>query len=99
MFVVLLKLCGDRSRAKALMAGHNEWIRRGLDEGLLLLVGSLAEGSGGAILVDQCERTELEATLRRDPLIAAAAVSVEVIELTPTESDPRLRFLLDNEAT
>ncbi len=32
------------------MDGHNEWIKRGFDEGVFLMVGSLQPNLGGAIV-------------------------------------------------
>jgi hypothetical protein len=47
MFIVLLKFSGDRSRAAPLMEGHKAWIKRGFDDGVFLLVGSLQPNQGG----------------------------------------------------
>ena len=41
MFIALLKFSGNKSRAGQFMEGHKEWIQRGLDDGVFLLVGSL----------------------------------------------------------
>ena len=45
MFIVLLRFSGDGTKASPLVPAHNEWIRRGFDEGVFLLVGSLQPGS------------------------------------------------------
>ena len=41
MFVVLLKFSANKGQAGQFMEGHKEWIRRGFDEGVFLLVGNL----------------------------------------------------------
>jgi hypothetical protein len=41
MFIVLLRLSANKAQAGQFMDGHNEWIRRGFEQGVFLLVGSL----------------------------------------------------------
>ena len=41
MFVLLLKFSENKDRAAAFMQGHKDWIKRGFDEGVFLLAGSL----------------------------------------------------------
>lgn len=41
MFIVLLKFSDNKSQASAFMEGHDQWVRRGFEEGVFLLVGSL----------------------------------------------------------
>ena len=94
MFVVLLKFTGDRTRAAALMDGHKAWIRRGLDEGVFLLVGSLLPNLGGAILAHGLSRAELERRIGDDPFVAEQLVTAETIEIAPAQADDRLKFLL-----
>ena len=48
MFIVLLKFSGDKGRAAQFTAGHKEWIKRGFDDGVFLLTGTLQPGLGGA---------------------------------------------------
>jgi uncharacterized protein YciI len=76
------------------MAGHNEWIKRGLADGVFLLVGSLQPGLGGAIVAHQTTREELEVRFQSDPFVAHDVVTVELFEVSPAKSDPRLAFLV-----
>jgi uncharacterized protein YciI len=76
------------------MAAHNEWITRGLDEGVFLLVGSLQPRAGGIILANNTTRPELEARVSRDPFVAHDVVSAELLEVSCSKADPRLGFLL-----
>ena len=94
MFIALLKLSTNKHQAADLMAGHNEWIQRGLADGVFLLVGSLQPGLGGAIVAHHTTREELEMRLRADPFVAHAVVTVELFEVSPAKSDPRLAFLV-----
>lgn len=94
MFVVQLKFSANKSQAAQWMDGHKAWIKRGFDEGVLLLVGSLQPNVGGGILAHQLTRDELQARLNDDPFVAHDVVSVEIIEITPAQADDRLKFLL-----
>lgn len=94
MFIVLLRFTGDRARAAALMDGHKAWIRRGLDDGVFLLVGSLQPKLGGAILAHGVARADLERRIDDDPFVAEKLVSPEILEIAPAQADERLKFLL-----
>ncbi|WP_035841625.1 YciI family protein [Kitasatospora azatica] len=94
MFVVLLRFSDNRSAAGQHMAGHQEWIQRGLDDGVFLLVGSIQPGLGGAVLAHSTSREELESRVNADPFVAENVVKAEIIEIAPGMADDRLKFLL-----
>jgi uncharacterized protein YciI len=94
MFVIFLRFTGDRSQAGRLAEGHNAWIRRGFDDGVFLVVGSLPLNAGGGIMAHNTSRVALEDRLAADPLVAERVVSAEIIEITPARADERLKFLL-----
>ena len=94
MFVVLLRFSNARSRARELMAAHNEWIKRGFDDDVFLVVGSLEPGSGGAVLAHNTTRVELEERVQHDPFVAHDVVRAELLEVSPSKTDARLAFLL-----
>lgn len=75
------------------MAGHNEWIKRGFDDGAFLLVGSLQPAAGGAILAHNTTLSELQQRVNSDPFVAEGIVNAEIHEITPAKSDERLAFL------
>jgi uncharacterized protein YciI len=93
MFVVLLKFA-DKSRAGALMAGHNDWIKRGFDDGVFLAVGGLKPDLGGAVVAHDVDRAALEARVNEDPFVAEGVVAPEILEIAPAKTDERLAFLL-----
>jgi uncharacterized protein YciI len=95
MFVVLLKFSENKGQAGEFMEGHNEWIQRGFDDGVFLLVGSLQPGQGGGIMAHNTSLSDLEARLSNDPFVAQNVVSAEIIEITPAKCDERLQFLVD----
>ncbi len=94
MFIILLKFSNNKSKAGELMRAHNEWITRGMAEGVFLLIGSLEPRAGGTILVHGTTRADLEARLNQDPFVVNDVVSAEVLEVSCSRSDPRLEFLL-----
>lgn len=94
MFIVLLKFSGDRAAAGRLMERHNAWLRRGFDEGVFLLAGTLQPALGGGILAHNIARAALEARLAEDPFVAEGVVRPEIVELAAAKADARLEFLV-----
>jgi uncharacterized protein YciI len=93
MFVVLLKFAGNRSQASRFMEGHKEWIKRGFDDGVFLLVGSLRPDSGGGVVAHNTSLSELQRRVGEDPFVAEDVVSAEIVEIAPSRIDERLKFL------
>ena len=95
MFIVLLKFSDNKGQASQFMEGHKEWIKRGFDDGVFLLVGSLQPNSGGGIMVHNTSLPDLQSRVNGDPFVAENVVSAEILEITPSKADDRLNFLLD----
>ena len=94
MFIVLLRFSANKDQASSFMDGHNDWIRRGFDDGVFLLTGSLQPGLGGGVLAHNLSMAELESRVNEDPFVTEDVVSVEIHEITPAKADERLQFLL-----
>ena len=94
MFIVLLKFAGNRGRAGQLMDGHKAWIKRGIDDGVFLLVGSLQPSLGGGIVAHNTSLPDLQRRVNDDPFVAENVVSAEILEIAPSAADDRLKFLL-----
>jgi len=94
MFIVLLKFSDNKDEAGQFMEGHNQWIRRGFDDGVFLLVGSLQPKAGGGIVAHNTTLADLESRVNDDPFVAEKVVSAEILEITPAKADGRLEFLL-----
>lgn len=94
MFIVLLKFSGNKGQASQFMEGHNEWIRRGFDDGVFLLVGSLQPNLGGGIVAHNTTLSDIQSRVNNDPFVAENVVSAEILEITPSKADERLKFLL-----
>lgn len=95
MFIVLLKFSDNKAQASEFMASHNEWIQRGIDDGVFLLVGSLQPSLGGGIMAHNSSLSELQSRVNDDPFVVQNVVSAEILEITPAKADARLQFLLD----
>lgn len=93
MFVVLLKFASNKGQASRFMEGHREWIQRGFDDGVFLLVGSLQPNLGGGIMAHNTSLPDLEERVKADPFVAGNVVSAEILEITPSRTDDRLRFV------
>lgn len=94
MFVVLLKFSRNQSQAGQFMEGHGEWIKRGFDDGVFLLVGSLQPSLGGAVLAHNTSMSDLQNRVNEDPFVVENVVHVEILEITPAQADEPLKFLL-----
>lgn len=95
MFVVLLKFADNKGKASQFMEGHKEWIKRGFDDGVFLLVGSLQPNLGGGIVAHNTSLSDLQNRVNNDPFVAENVVKAEILEITPSKADARLNFLLD----
>ena len=94
MYIVLLKFADNKAQAGQFMEGHNAWIKRGFEEGVFLLVGSLQPNLGGGIVAHNATRSDLQNRVNEDPFVAENVVSAEILEISPAKADERLNFLL-----
>lgn len=94
MHIVLLRFAENKEQAGQYLDGHNAWLKRGFDDGVFLLAGSLKPQSGGAIVAHSASRGELEDRVKQDPFVAEHVVSAEILEVAPARADERLQFLL-----
>lgn len=94
MFIVLLRFSGNKAKAGQFMDGHKAWLKRGFDDGVFLLTGSLQPNLGGAIVAHNIALPELQSLVNNDPFVAEDVVSAEILEITPSRANDRLSFLL-----
>jgi uncharacterized protein YciI len=94
VFVVLLRFSDHKSKASRFMDGHKEWIKRGFDDGVFLLIGSLQPNLGGGILAHKTSLKDLQSRVDNDPFVVENVVKAEILEITPSRADARLNFLL-----
>jgi uncharacterized protein YciI len=94
MFVVLLRFSENKARAGEFMEGHKAWIKRGFDDGVFLLVGSLQPNAGGGIVAHNTSLSALQDRVNDDPFVAEKVVRADIVEITPSRAVAPLQFLL-----
>lgn len=93
MHIILLRFSANKASAPQLMEAHKAWLKRGFDDGVFLLAGSLEPGLGGGILAHNTTLPDLERRVNEDPFVAEDVVRAEILELDPGKADARLQFL------
>ena len=92
MFIVLLKFSDNKGKASQFMEGHQEWIKRGFDDGVFLLVGSLQPKLGGGIVAHNTSLSDLQSRMNTNPFVVEKVVQAEILEIIPSKTDARLKF-------
>jgi len=95
MFILFLKFSSNKGQASQVMDGHKAWVKRGFDDGVFLLAGSLEPDLGGAILAHNTSLSDLQARVNDDPFVQKDVVRAEIFEIDPAKADDRLKFLVD----
>ena len=93
MFIVLLRFSSNKGQGSQLMEGHKEWIKRGFDDGVFLLVGNLQPNLGGGIVAHNTSLPDLQSRVNDDPFVVENVVTAELLEIAPSRTDERLKFL------
>lgn len=93
MFIILLKFSDNREQAGHHMDGHKSWLQSGFNDGVFLLAGSLQPGLGGGILAHNASLDDIRDRVNRDPFVAENVVTAEIVEIEPSLTDRRLKFL------
>ena len=94
MFIILLKFSDNKSQVGQYMEGHKEWIKRGFDDGVFLLAGSLQPQLGGGIVAHNTSLEDLHTRVNDDPFVVEDVVYAEILEIAPSITDERLKLLL-----
>ena len=93
MFIVLLKFSANKAQAGQFMEGHKAWLKRGFDDNVFLMSGSLKPQLGGGIVAHNVSRADLDARVNDDPFVAHGVVAPEIIEFEPSQQQPQLQGL------
>lgn len=94
MFIVMLKFSQNRDRLRDFLDAHKVWLKQGYDSGVFLLSGSLQENSGGVVLAHKVSLAELQVLVKQDPFVREKIATAEILEVTPSKVDERLKFLM-----
>lgn len=93
MFIILLKFSENKPQAAQFMQGHKDWIKRGFDDGVFLITGSLPPNQGGGVMAHNTSLADLQIRVAQDPFVVENIVTAEIIEITAAQTDERLKFL------
>ncbi len=93
MFVVLLRFAENKAKAGQFMDGHNAWLKDGFEKGVFQLAGTIQPKQGGAIFAHNTTLESLQEIVGKDPFVAEAVVSAEIIEIAPSKTSEQLSFL------
>ncbi len=93
MFITFLKFSDNRAAAAEYMAAHNDWIKKGFDDGVFLCTGSLTNSQGGAILAHNEPRDAYNKRISNDPFVQNGVVIPETSEFSPVQMTDALNFL------
>jgi len=93
MFIVLLKFSANKAQAGQFMEGHKAWLKRGFDDDVFLMSGSLQPQLGGGIMAHNVSRADLDARVNDDPFVAHGVVTPEIIEFEPSLQQTQLQGL------
>lgn len=94
MFIVFLKFGPNRAQAGQWMAEHNQWIQKGLDDGIFLMSGSLGNAQGGIVLAANLDDIEIQRKIGQDPFVVHGVVSAEVHTVAPSSMAQGMAALL-----
>lgn len=94
MFVILLTFAENRDQAAFHMDAHKAWIKKGFDDGVFLVAGSLVPHMGGAILASGVSREQIDVRIAEDPFVVHAVVSVQIHEVAPAVAASPLQFMI-----
>jgi len=97
MFIILLRFSDNKPQAGQFMQGHKDWIKRGFDDRVFLMSGSLQPNMGGGVMAHNTTLEALQNRVNSDPFVAQNIVTAEILEITPSLTDERLQFLTDEE--
>lgn len=95
MFIVFLRFSTNKNQAGHFMDEHKAWLKRGFDDGVFVLMGSLEPGLGGGILAHNTSLADLQSRVNGDPFVVENVVKAEIFELDPGKADERLQFLVN----
>ena len=74
---------------------HNEWIKRGFDEGAIVMVGTVHPGIGGAVFVRGNSMEEAQALVNQDPFVRERVVEAEILEIEPKKAIDELAWFTE----
>jgi len=90
MFLVLLSYRKPLGEVDRHVAAHMEFLARHYATGEFLLSGRKQPRTGGVILAQVADRSQMEAIVRSDPFVREGVADYEIIEFIASSSAPAL---------
>lgn len=95
MFIIFLKFSENKNLAGDYMEDHKNWIKKGIEDNIFMIVGSLQPNRGGAIIASCNSYLEVERRLKEDPFVEKNIVEYEIFEITPSMANDKFKFLMN----
>lgn len=96
MFIVLVNYKVNLEVIDKLLPEHIEYLKENYKKENFIISGRRTPRTGGIIMSDLPDRTELEKILAEDPFSKNNAADYEIIDLTVSMTSEKLNFLKKN---
>ncbi|NIY91880.1 YciI family protein [Vibrio diazotrophicus] len=94
MFIVSLTYISEISQIDKYLEAHIEYLDKNYEKGVFIASGRKVPRSGGVILANARNRSELEEIINDDPFKIHNLADYEVTEFVPTKSAPEFSSLI-----
>ena len=94
MFIVNLTYAKELSEVDSFISEHNEFLDKFYAENKFICSGRKVPRSGGIILANAKDRSELDEIIRQDPFFKNGIAKYEITEFSPTKFVPDFGRLL-----
>jgi len=84
MFVISITYTKSASEIDALLTAHKQFLDEQYADGVFLMSGRKVPRTGGVIIADATDRTEVEAIVETDPFYIGGVAHYEIIEFVPS---------------
>ena len=95
MFIILVNYKVSIAEIEKNLVPHVEFLKKQYKLGNFMASGRRVPRTGGVILSNMKDKTELEAVLNNDPFKQNNLADFEVIEFIPNTTNKQLNFLMD----
>lgn len=94
MFIVSLTYISEISQIDKYLEAHIEYLDKNYEKGVFIASGRKVPRSGGVILANARNRSELEEIINDDPFKIHNLADYELTEFVPTKSAPEFASLI-----
>lgn len=94
MFIVSLTYISEISQINKYLEAHIDYLDKNYEKGVFIASGRKVPRSGGVILANARNRSELEEIINDDPFKIHNLADYELTEFVPTKSAPEFASLI-----